>query len=291
MLSLLFVCFGLAASQCLTAPFTGSQTVQCNGIRYIFSVPPQCASGCGIIFDTHGMTMSGDSQDESSNLRELGNAAGWVVVNPEEPGASWFPTTHHPYLEAFLRETVEVFRSDRAHVHWTGFSQGGYSSWMLLCRASDIVCSIGPLAASGLDSWGSGYGSNCFEEGGPRIPRSVFYTTGTEDPLALFIFAPIQVENVKDSYGMTGDGDLVQEDRDHRWVRWQNSDGIVFEYMHHDYHLRGLPVAGGHCFPTLDRDGGSGLWACPGAMNIGQEFLAIFQAHPCAEFRNSSLVA
>ena len=50
--------------------------------------------------------------------------------------------------------------------------------------ASDLICSIAPLAASGLDEWGAGYGDQCFTAGGPPTPRSVFYTSGEADQLA-----------------------------------------------------------------------------------------------------------
>jgi len=87
-----------------------------------------------------------------------------------------------------------------------GFSQGGFATWNLLCLASDVICSAAPLAASGLDAWGVGYGDQCFTGSGPQYERSVFYTSGFTDPLAIIVNAARQVENVKNVYGLDGGG-------------------------------------------------------------------------------------
>merc|ERR1712205_74847 len=82
-------------------------------------------------------------------------------------------------LEDFLRQYVDKTGDiiDRNRVHVAGFSQGGFLTFNLLCKASDLICSIAPLGmpASGhyvggpyhglvLDPSSRGH-SNCWMDG------------------------------------------------------------------------------------------------------------------------------
>eukprot|EP01051_Picozoa_sp_SAG22_P000215 SAG22_NODE_4_length_44774_cov_362.122149_36_plen_1531_part_00 len=177
----------------------------CDGLRHFIGWPAACygshAAGasrqCGLVADIHGATMSAEAQVANTDSHRIANEAGYVILVPSSPGSSWYPPTDHPKIERFMREAVRALQLDTNRVHVMGFSQGGFAAWNLLCRASDLICSIAPLAASGLDSWGAGYGDQCFERGGPTNQRSIFYTSGLLDiPLALHANFKRQVENV-----------------------------------------------------------------------------------------------
>jgi hypothetical protein len=117
----------------------------------------------------------------------------------------------------------------------TGFSQGGYASWQLLCRASDIICSAAPQCTSGLDQWGAGYGSTCFSDSGPEFQRPIMYIAGTSDSLANFNLFEPQVQNVRRAYGIeAGAEEIISADSAHAWTRYGNSSS-TFETIQHDY--------------------------------------------------------
>ena len=37
-----------------------------------------------------------------------------------------------------------MYNADRSHIHVTGYSQGAFATWNMLCQHSDTVCSIAP---------------------------------------------------------------------------------------------------------------------------------------------------
>ena len=119
-----------------------------------------------------------------------GRNAGYIVVNPEKPNKFWDPGVDHANIVDFLRQAIAAFQPNQRKVHVTGFSQGGFASWRILDLASDVVCSIAPLASSGRDRWGDSYVRNpsSFATGrrGPPTPRSIMYHHGTSDGLSPF---------------------------------------------------------------------------------------------------------
>ena len=133
-------------------------------IAYTVATPASCvASGaaCGVVMDVHGFTMTAAEQEQADNFRVLGNGAGYIVVQPtapEDPNGrhDWYPLVHHDQLLLFLRYAVTAFKADRKRVHIMGYSQGGFASWNILCKAPDLICSAAPLEASALDQWGAG---------------------------------------------------------------------------------------------------------------------------------------
>jgi len=188
---------------------------------------------------------------------------------------------------------VEAFNVARNKVHVTGFSQGAFASWSMLCHASDIVCSIAPLASSGQDNWGSGYrqadgkGSFCFKTGsGPTHKRSIMYHSGKHDALASFnLFSPT-VNYVKDDYGITSGPTTLGSSSWHNWKRFDGPHGIRFEKAWYKY--TGWLLAGvGHCFPNKrTSSSGSGFHMCHTTLGAnhydwGVSVIKFFQSNPC----------
>lgn len=131
--------------------------LSCDSVTFkIF--PPQwdclvSPGGCGLIFDIHGAAMNAETQNRGSKIRRHGNNAGYIVVNPQQPASYWVPSRDHPRIVSFLREIIVSYAVEPSRVHVTGFSQGAFATWNVLCLASDVVCSAAPLCSSGLDPW------------------------------------------------------------------------------------------------------------------------------------------
>lgn len=288
------------------------QTLQySHGIEYTISVPRSCggrdSNSCGVILDVHGFTMSAGMENANDDMRMKGNSAGYIVVQPSAPdnGAgtpSWMPDLHHPVLIRLLQQIVTLFAADRSKVHVTGFSQGGFASWYILCNAPNLICSAAPLAASGRDSWGGGgYGTQCFMQTrdqpnphGPEIRRSVFLTNGVYDPLSVISNARLQVADVKRAYSMSERSATVEEGDGHTLSRWSTAD-INFQYLEHSYSYENRPGSSdrtGHCFPTSeavaqcdasDRRAIDGYTnhRCCAALTWSDEVIEFFRANPC----------
>jgi len=264
--------------------------VECRNIRYIIVAPLACLNtSCPLVFDTHGWSMTGDGQAQGSNIRVLGYNRGYVVVNPEKPNRSWSPSNDHPSVFEFYQQVIDVYDIDRNRTHYTGFSQGGLQTWDAGCLISMHVCSVAPLAASVLDSWGLPPSQDCWSTSPqspglpPRIP-DILYCSGHRDRLAPFENAEERRDDVLQLYGRTyQQGQVISQDADHLYTEWTRQGGNeVFRFFEHDYFTYGIV---GHCFPTAqDANSGSGPFVCDGvvaAYNWGELVLDFFDSHPC----------
>lgn len=273
-----------AAQGCFTSVGAGHHSFPCEGITYEVEISDACAlGGCGLIFDVHGATMDAASEDRNTNLRALGSAAGYVVVQPTAPdlgiGPSWDPLTHDPKVFAFLELTQRAMAIDPDRVHFTGFSQGGFMAWRMLCDHADVFASVAPAAACGLLFRGCSFTG--IDTPAEEIP--VLYVHGSAD-LIVSSCSLFQSNAVIAGWEMTEDS-VVSMDADHRWTRYTSASGNVFEFIGHDYSAYSYTL-GGHCLPGspdigTNRFGTSG-YGCDADSPVtwGEAVLAFFQAHP-----------
>ena len=290
-------------SGCYSQPTAraGIQTVNCDAadtvsghtIGYTLSVPAACVSGsCGVVLDIHGYTMSASAEEQQDEMRHKASARGMIVVQPSAPrgphrqdtresAPSWQPLYHHHQIILFLRHIVDLFQVDRRAVHVTGYSQGGFATWNILCLAPDLICSAAPLAASGLDQWGPGYGNQCFNDNGPSIPRAVLYTTGETDTSAPYSNAQRQVANLQRIYGWHDTSPTVVQGREYTQSTW-TTDDMTFTFIDHNYHIYNWM---GHCFPTIGRRCCAGIdrcfRCCEAEFTWSDVVLDFFASNPC----------
>jgi polyhydroxybutyrate depolymerase len=290
-------------SGCYSQPTAraGIQTVNCDAadtvsghtIGYTLSVPAACVSGsCGVVLDIHGYTMSASAEEQQDEMRHKASARGMIVVQPSAPrgphrqdtresAPSWQPLYHHHQIILFLRHIVDLFQVDRRAVHVTGYSQGGFATWNILCLAPDLICSAAPLAASGLDQWGPGYGNQCFNDNGPSIPRAVLYTTGETDTSAPYSNAQRQVANLQRIYGWHDTSPTVVQGREYTQSTW-TTDDMTFTFIDHNYDIYNWM---GHCFPTIGRRCCAGIdrcfRCCEAEFTWSDVVLDFFASNPC----------
>jgi len=223
-----------------STPQDPTQIVTCDGygISYTISIPPQCVTtACGMIFDIHGANGTPEVINALTGIRAKGNAAGFITANPHRIGhVTWTNLdASAAQMELDIRDLVERLGVDTNKVHVTGFSQGGYLTWAALCRASDLIASIAPLASSGHDGWKNLFNgqsvSNCWSTGGPANPRAVMYHSGIFDPFYLSTIgeATIQVSRVN---------------------TWLGPSALDFETNAHWLSNGLFSVTQGHCVPN-----------------------------------------
>jgi len=297
----------------------GVTDTSCDGLQYTFTVPAGCSSSarCGLVFDIHGQSMSAGEQNANTGFRASIGAESHIVVQPTAPMrwgefTWWIPNVHAPKLESMIRQLVASPEVDANRVHVTGFSQGGFTTWKLLCLASDVICSAAPLAASGVDDWDAhtlgfaetpdGYEETCFGtrssgSSGPPTKRSILYGTGTMDNDAPIARAHIQRQHVLNAYGMDGANmtALQPEGADYEWSRW-TMDGVTFEYLEHNYEGNSYEGHLGHCIPrqggvcdatseggSSQLEGGYLNHGCCADITWSEVVLVFFARHPCQE--------
>jgi poly(3-hydroxybutyrate) depolymerase len=124
-------------------------------------------NACGLVLVLHGDTGSGLLMDAHVKMRELGAAAGYIVVAPSgppfgggSPGSTW-RAAQDAILVDIVEQVRDVFRVDPAKIHVTGFSRGAFVTWRLLCDHSELFASVAPGGGGN----GSGFGEmTCFSQ-------------------------------------------------------------------------------------------------------------------------------
>lgn len=283
---------GAAPDDCLTDVTPGRHEFACDGLTFAVSIPPACAApGCGLIFDVHGLSMSGAMQENNTDLAALTQTLDYVVVQPSAtprpPLASWTQRTDDPKLLDFLERTMRVLRIDEGRVHFTGFSQGGWMTWRFLCEHADLFASVAPAAGSDYCTSPGVTGCN-FDDALPSEEVSILYMHGTQDALVDFACGQSQMDAVIAAWNLTLDG-VVSEDAKHRYERYLNANGTVLEWVRHDYvsdassNLPLVPDIVGHCYPGStdpgDEPGQLYSFRCtePTAFDWGEIVLDFFQ--------------
>ena len=181
------------AGACLIARKGGLQHVDCMGIALTIAAAAACESGsCGLIVDLHGLSMNADVEDANTNLRALGNAAGYIVVQPDAPqttsfGPTWFDSDDDAVWAA-VTSVGSAFAVDPKRVHVTGFSQGGYLTWRLVCAHADAIASAAPGAAGKAGCPVGNFNGSCafVGAGTPTSPIDLLLVAGTRDAIVPF---------------------------------------------------------------------------------------------------------
>lgn len=286
---------------CVSNIGAGHRTFVCSGVTYEVEIPTACSAngGCGVIFDIHGATMNATGMEKSTQLRVLGKAAGYVVVQPTAPltfiGNSWTPATDDAKVWTFTQQLLEALVIDRKRIHFTGFSQGGAMTWRILCAHADVIASAAPIAAAdgqSLTSTSPPFTLDCpFDSAAsPSQQVPILQMHGTTDGLVPFGKATQQRDAVIAKWSF-GSPTVIASDAKHTWTRFTNATGMVFEFLQHDYvvppplvfvPLQGHCIPGGKDLPINASLGQTMYFSCaqPNAFEWGKAVLQFFIDHP-----------
>lgn len=275
----------LTGAGCLTDLTAGHHEVSCDGgIAYDVEIPPACAAGgCGLVVDLHGYTMTGDSEDENTNLRALGAQHGYVVVQPTAPKdglgyPSWNQALHAPLVHAFLADLATDLLIDPKRIHAMGFSQGGGMTFRLVCTHADFFASAAPGAAI--------EGCEFFGLNMPSEEVDILMVHGHTDALVNFTTIALPQRNAALAAWDFGAPIVLEENADHTATRWETPTGNVFEFWEHDFETSATAVfvaLKGHCVPGGDDfDGDPAGYSCedPDTFVFGELAMQFFLAHP-----------
>ena len=254
--------------------------------------------------------MNGEMQLSNDRIIDHALPSGYIVIAPTSPysgldgNPSWLLVYHRAQLSDILKKSAGSDpRIDPKRIHFTGFNQEGFMTWDILCHASDVVCSVAPLAASGRDDWGAdvGYGDQCFMDGvAPAVHRSIMLTIGTSDPLSSAVLSRAQVDSVAAAYyeesylpQQTSTSGLTLQ------AYGPTASDINVHFYEHSSACNLYYRCGGHCFPADPARGGceASLWGgnfgsgqegllydhrcCVHDFDYGAKVLEFFQQNPC----------
>lgn len=183
------------------------------------------------------------------NLRR--STATWSC-NPsattENTGGSWDLSAQPPVMGQFMDRMIAAFHVDPKRIHVTGFSQGSGVTFWFLCNKQELLARAAPISGQSADQITGPDGKPCLPSIGetwkPRVP--ILFMSGTSDTALVIDNARARVDGLVTRLGLTG-GDQIDGDATYRRKRWKSEDGMVFDYIEHDY--GGQAVLGGHCIP------------------------------------------
>lgn len=113
-----------------------------------------------LLFDFHGFTSTADYQMARSNFPPIADTAGFILVTPQ--GTTWFGQSHWnvggwiigsstddvDFTDHLLDSLSSNYNIDPSRVYATGFSNGGFMSFLLACQLSDRIAAIASVSGS-----------------------------------------------------------------------------------------------------------------------------------------------
>jgi len=251
-------------AECVASLVPGSSTVTCEGLDYDLGIPEECfATPCGLIVDYHPSGVTAEQTDALTNMTALGNAAGYVVVQPHSLFADFGAGMDRIFFDAL----IGALDIDVSRVHMGGASLGGSQVWRFVCDHSDLFASAAILASDGV---------SCDSEDN-RLPAEqvdILYFHGRKDGNVPFARGVAQLEFVIESWDMTA-SEVLADEPTYQWTRWTNEQGTVLEFIEFDWTN---PRGNGHCYPGADAGiGGCGIDT---PIHYGEAALNFYIAHP-----------
>jgi poly(3-hydroxybutyrate) depolymerase len=255
-------------AECVASLVPGSSAVPCEGAVYDLAIPEDCPDRpCGLIVDYPPGQLTGAQTDAYTNLKALGTAAGYVVVQPNSGRGALSAGRDRAFFDAL----IAALGIDASRVHVGGASLGGWQTWHFICDHADLIASAAPHASGA----GNMRGESCdFDDNRSPVEQvDILMSHGRNDSVVLFERGVSQLELVVDSWGMT-ESEVLVDDTDYQWTRWTNDQGTVLEFLEFDWTT---PSGEGHCYPGGVGSGGCGIDT---PIHYGEAALAFYIAHP-----------
>jgi polyhydroxybutyrate depolymerase len=174
-------CSGLLA-QPLDAVWTLGSDAGARSYRVHVPASYDPARPMPVVLDFHGYTSNGAEEEYLDHMTVKGDAAGFIVVQPDGLNNSWNAgaccgqsasagVDDVGFVGAMVDALEEKLCVDTARVFATGMSNGGFMSHRLACELSDRIAAVAPVA-----------GVNGVAECNPTRPVPVLHFHGTDDP-------------------------------------------------------------------------------------------------------------
>jgi len=158
-----------------------TQSMQIAGVKRTYIVhAPTGVSNPPFVLNIHGFNMSASSEQSYTQMDKIADREKFIVVYPDalpdgSNQQSWdlSGANDYTFLLAIIDSVDKKYHIDKNKIFACGFSQGGFMSFQLACRYSDIFAAIAPT--SGLITMGGT--SSC----SLKRPVSMRLTFGTKD--------------------------------------------------------------------------------------------------------------
>lgn len=151
--------FILGVSNLLSAQQTLSETIEHDGLtrEYIIYIPEiyNGNESVPLLFSLHGWTQYNYNFINTADYRPIADTANFILIVPqatlENGQPKWNINLNASladdlgFINALIDSTSQNYNINTNRVYVTGFSNGGYMSYVLACKLSDRIAAIAPV--------------------------------------------------------------------------------------------------------------------------------------------------
>jgi polyhydroxybutyrate depolymerase len=131
--------------------FAQTKTMKVAGVDRTYIVhAPSGLSNPPLVLNIHGYNMDGPTEQSYTKMDNVADREKFIVVYPSAINKSWDMSGVNDYnfLLAIIDTIDKQYKIDRNRIYACGFSQGGFMSFQLACRYSDIFAAIAPTSGN-----------------------------------------------------------------------------------------------------------------------------------------------
>jgi poly(3-hydroxybutyrate) depolymerase len=131
--------------------FAQTQSMQIAGVSRNYIVhAPSGVSNPPLVLNIHGYNMDAASEQSYTQMDKVADREKFIVVYPNAINKSWdmSGSNDFTFLMAIIDTVGKKYSIDRNRIYSCGFSQGGFMTFQLACRYSDIFAAIAPTSGN-----------------------------------------------------------------------------------------------------------------------------------------------
>jgi poly(3-hydroxybutyrate) depolymerase len=131
--------------------FAQTQSMQIAGVARTYIVhAPSGLNNPPFVLNIHGYNMDAASEQSYTKMDQVADREKFIVVYPNAINKSWDMSgaNDFTFLMAIIDSVDKKYKIDRTRIYSCGFSQGGFMTFNLACRYSDIFAAIAPTSGN-----------------------------------------------------------------------------------------------------------------------------------------------
>ncbi len=131
--------------------FAQNKTMQIAGVTRNYIVhAPSGLNNPALVFCIHGYNMDAASQQSYTQMDKVADREKFIVVYPNAINKSWNLSGEDDFnfIIAIIDTIDKTYKINRSRIYSCGFSQGGFMTFQLACRYSDIFAAIAPTSGN-----------------------------------------------------------------------------------------------------------------------------------------------
>jgi poly(3-hydroxybutyrate) depolymerase len=140
--------FSLSAG--ISAQKTETKSFQVAGVArtYVIHVPGGLSNNPPLVFNIHGYNIDGALMRTITQMDKVADREKFIIIYPSAINKSWNMSGGDDltFLRALVDTVDAQYHIDRNRVYASGFSQGGFMSFLLGCKYSDVFAAIAPVS-------------------------------------------------------------------------------------------------------------------------------------------------